>query len=90
VLLLYLKQQFFLINICYFNFYLLPEKRAKKDDGEEVTQAEMFIETRQPRKGKIDEETEAAVVCFFFLLFLIYSFKYLQFFLIFIVFLLFM
>ncbi|RHN74115.1 putative transposase, Ptta/En/Spm, plant [Medicago truncatula] len=34
---------------------------AKKDDGEEVTQAEMFIETRQPQKGKTDEETEAAV-----------------------------
>lgn len=69
VSLLYIKQQFFLTNICYFIFNLLPIKRAKKDDGEEVTQAEMFIETRQPLKGKIDEETEAVIVCFFFLLF---------------------
>ena len=69
VSLLYIKQQIFLTNICYFIFNLLPIKRAKKDDGEEVTQAEMFIETRQPLKGKIDEETEAVIVCFFFLLF---------------------
>ena len=80
VLLLYLKQLYSLIKVCYFIFNLLPIKHAKKDDGEEDTQAEMFIETRQPRKGKTDEETEAAVVCFFFLLFLVYSFNYLQFF----------
>lgn len=33
-----------------------------KEDGKEVSQAEMFIETRQSRKGKLDEETQTAIV----------------------------
>lgn len=36
-------------------------QRAKKENREEVTQAEMFVITRQWRKGKIDEETENAI-----------------------------
>ncbi|XP_058764319.1 uncharacterized protein LOC131637764 [Vicia villosa] len=41
------------------NFARIRAKlRAKKEDGKEVSQAEMFIETRQSRKGKQpDEET---------------------------------
>lgn len=43
-------------------FAMIRQKlHAKKDDGEEVTQAEMFIETHQPQRGKIDEETDAAI-----------------------------
>ncbi|KAJ1387278.1 hypothetical protein SESBI_40100 [Sesbania bispinosa] len=34
----------------------------KKNDGEEVTQAEMFIETHKSRKGKeVDEQTQFAI-----------------------------
>ncbi|KAJ1436023.1 putative transposase, Ptta/En/Spm, plant [Sesbania bispinosa] len=43
-----------------------PRIRAKlhekKNDGEEVTQAEMFIETHKSRKGKeVDEQTQFAI-----------------------------
>ncbi|KAJ1419601.1 putative transposase, Ptta/En/Spm, plant [Sesbania bispinosa] len=35
----------------------------KKNDGEEVTQAEMFIETHKSRKGKeVDEQTQFAIL----------------------------
>ncbi|XP_057449367.1 uncharacterized protein LOC130740706 [Lotus japonicus] len=36
--------------------------RAKKGNGEEITQPEMFIETRQSRKGKeVDKETQSVI-----------------------------
>ncbi|XP_058741008.1 uncharacterized protein LOC131613345 [Vicia villosa] len=46
------------------NFARIRAKlRAKKEDGKEVSQAEMFIETRQSRKGKqLDEETSSVIV----------------------------
>jgi len=38
-------------------------QRAKKEDGSDVTQAEMFIETRTSRKGKeVDQDTQNVVV----------------------------
>jgi hypothetical protein len=60
--LLYTKQQILIINICFFIFNISQIKREKKGNGEEVTQAEMFIETRQCRKGKKKEETETTIV----------------------------
>jgi hypothetical protein len=63
VSLLYTKQQILIINICFFIFNISQIKREKKGNGEEVTQAEMFIETRQCRKGKKkEEETETTIV----------------------------
>ena len=36
---------------------------ANKNEGEEVTRAEMFIKTRQGLKGKVvDEETQNVIV----------------------------
>ncbi|KAJ1410150.1 putative transposase, Ptta/En/Spm, plant [Sesbania bispinosa] len=45
------------------NFARIRAKlREKKNDGEEVTQAEMFIETHKSRKGKeVDEQTQFAI-----------------------------
>ncbi|GAU46339.1 hypothetical protein TSUD_401980 [Trifolium subterraneum] len=44
------------------NFATIRKKlREKKGNGEDATQAEMFIETRQCRKGKKNEETETAI-----------------------------
>ena len=39
---------------------------ANKNEGEEVTCAEMFIKTRQGHKGKVvDEETQNVIVSFY-------------------------
>ncbi|KAJ1435169.1 putative transposase, Ptta/En/Spm, plant [Sesbania bispinosa] len=45
------------------NFARIRAKlRAKKENGEDVSQAEMFVETRQSRKGKeVDQETQNAI-----------------------------
>ncbi|XP_058748797.1 uncharacterized protein LOC131621771 [Vicia villosa] len=45
------------------NFARIRAKlRAKKEDGKEVSQAEMFIETRQSRKGKQPDEETSSVI----------------------------
>jgi hypothetical protein len=62
VSLLYTKQHIVIIYICFFIFNISQTKREKKGNGEEPNQAEMFIETRQCRKGKKNEETETAIV----------------------------
>jgi hypothetical protein len=56
--LLYTKQQILIINICFFIFNISQIKREKKGNGGEVTQAEMFIDTRQCRKGKKEKKKQ--------------------------------
>ncbi|CAL5205409.1 unnamed protein product [Lathyrus oleraceus] len=56
------SKQKFMHRVGPTNFARIRAKLRAKKDGEEVTQAEMFIETRKSRKGKqVDGETQFAI-----------------------------
>ncbi|CAL5213789.1 unnamed protein product [Lathyrus oleraceus] len=56
------SKQKFMHRVGPINFARIRAKLRAKKDGEEVTQAEMFIETRKSRKGKqVDGETQFAI-----------------------------
>ncbi|XP_050890734.1 phosphopantothenoylcysteine decarboxylase subunit VHS3-like [Lathyrus oleraceus] len=56
------SKQKFMHRVEPTNFARIHAKLRAKKDGEEVTQAEMFIETRKSRKGKqVDGETQFAI-----------------------------
>ncbi|CAL5185880.1 unnamed protein product [Lathyrus oleraceus] len=56
------SKQKFMHRVGPTNFARIRAKLRAKKDGKEVTQAEMFIETRKSRKGKqVDGETQFAI-----------------------------
>ncbi|XP_058744688.1 uncharacterized protein LOC131617414 [Vicia villosa] len=56
------SKQKFMHRVGPTNFARIRAKLRENKDGQEVTQAEMFIETRKSRKGKqVDEETQFAI-----------------------------
>ncbi|CAK8536787.1 unnamed protein product [Lathyrus sativus] len=56
------SKQKFILRVGPTNFARICAKMRENKDVQEVTQAEMFIETRKSRKGKqVDEETQFVI-----------------------------
>ncbi|CAL5189328.1 unnamed protein product [Lathyrus oleraceus] len=56
------SKQKFMHRVGSTNFARIRAKLREKKDGEEVTRAEIFIETRKSHKGKqVDGETQFAI-----------------------------